>query len=384
LALNDGKPCLTTDEYPLFTDAWITGDAAQGPYRFLNTVPRHDSGLIQPAIVLRCDLHGDFPLPDMTKTDTSRYHGGSFPEEVSALSSLALGIRLRAGGPTRLFEAGGDPKGRPIEWVPRPFTTILIRKEALGWVLPNAAEGTHPLDGLGILRFLIKLSRPDATALVRAARLYQDALWLVESEPSLAWLMLVSAVETAANQWRKSKEAPVDRLRTSKPGLYQYLANIGPEVPERVAEEVAESLGSTKKFVDFVLEFLPPPPSGRPPEAYQHPWDSGEIRETVRCVYGHRSRALHDGIPFPAPMSRPPFTLGWATPSERPTAFAASECGGSWLAKDTPIFLHTFEYIVRGVLLEWWRQGAPKDSAAAPHSGAPGLDSRIGRAGADP
>jgi len=34
-------------------------------------------------------------------------------------------------------------------------------------------------------------------ALTRAARLYQDALWMIESEPSLAWLLLVSAIETA-------------------------------------------------------------------------------------------------------------------------------------------------------------------------------------------
>jgi hypothetical protein len=298
----------------------------------------------------------------MTTTDTSKYHGGSFAEEVGALSSLGLGVRLRAGGPTRLFEPGGDPKGRPIEWGSRPFTTILIRKEASGWVLPNAAQGTHSLDGLSILGFLAKLSPPDAVALVRAARLYQDALWLVESEPSLAWLMMVSAVETAANQWRKGKEAPVDRLKTSKPRLCDYLLSLGTDVPERVAEEIAESLGSTKKFMDFVLDFLPPPPSTRPPVAFQHPWDTGEIRETLRTIYGHRSRALHDGIPFPAPMCQPPFPLGLAIPAERPTALAASESGGTWLARDTPIFFHTFEYIARAALLEWWRRGAPKDS----------------------
>ncbi len=249
----------------------------------------------------------------MTKTQTDQYHGGSFPEEVAVLSSLGSGIRLRAGGATRLFEHGGDSKGRPMESGSRPFTNILIRKEVPGWVLPNAAEETHSLDGLSILAFLLKLSPPDAQALVRAARLYQDALWLVESEPSLAWLMLVSAVETAANRWRKWREAPVDRLRTSKPRLHQYLLCLGPKVPEKVVEQIAESLGSTKKLVDFVLEFLPPPPSVRPPVGFQHPWDTGEIRETMRCVYGYRSQALHGGIPFPAPMCRPPFrNLGWS------------------------------------------------------------------------
>jgi len=369
LALHDGKACLSAEEYPLFTDAWITGEATQGPYRFLNTVPRHNSGLIQPAVVLRCDVHVDFPLPDMTKTDANQYHGGSFPDELAALSSLVLGIRLRAGGATRLFEPGGDPKGRPTELGSRPFVSILIRKEASSWVMPSAAEGTHSLDGLNTLGILIKLAPPDATAVVRAARLYQDALWLVESEPSLAWLMLVSAVETAANQWRKGMEPPVDRLKTSKPRLHEYLLDLGDEVLEKVAGEIAESLGSTRKFVDFVLTFLPSPPPVRPPEGFQHPWETGEIRETLRCVYHYRSRALHDGIPFPAPMCRPPSALGLAIPSERPSAIATSEGGGTWLAKDTPIHFHTFEYLARGALTEWWRKGAPKDSMQPDNQG---------------
>lgn len=32
------------------------------------------------------------------------------------------------------------------------------------------------------------LEAKQAIALVRSARLYQDALWLVESEPNLSWL----------------------------------------------------------------------------------------------------------------------------------------------------------------------------------------------------
>jgi hypothetical protein len=40
----------------------------------------------------------------------------------------------------------------------------------------------------------------DATALVRSARFYSDALWIAEAEPDLAWLFLVSALE-ATNSW---------------------------------------------------------------------------------------------------------------------------------------------------------------------------------------
>ena len=87
VAFSEGMLWLAAEEYPLFTDARITGEIDQGPYHFLNTVPRWEPGLVQPAVILRCDRHTQFPQPDMTKTDVDRYHGGSFPEEMAALSS---------------------------------------------------------------------------------------------------------------------------------------------------------------------------------------------------------------------------------------------------------------------------------------------------------
>src|ERR1022692_3791196 len=68
-ALDAGRPWLVTVEYPLFTDAWITGNVSHGPYQFLNTVPKCEAGFVQPAIILRCDWHWEFPDPDMTRTD---------------------------------------------------------------------------------------------------------------------------------------------------------------------------------------------------------------------------------------------------------------------------------------------------------------------------
>ena len=365
LAFIGGKPCLSTEEYPLFTDAHITGQASQGPYQFINTVPRPEPRSIRPAIILRCARYLKFTVPNMTETDAELYHGGSFPEEIAALASLALGVRIRAGGVTRVFDES-DPRGTPMEWDVRPFIGAFIRKENTLWILPNVAEGDHSLDELSILALLPNLSANNIIALVRAARLYQDALWLAESEPALAWLMLVSAVETAADQWRKDSGEPADRLRTSKPELYEYLLSLGPEVPVRVAAEIANSLGVTGKFVGFVLKFLPPAPRSRPPTWCQHPWGKHELKVTLGKIYDYRSRALHEGKPFPAPMCEPPFRLSadWPAPAERPIGEAASTGGGTWLAKDTPILLHTFEYLARHALIAWWKQGTPEQEMA--------------------
>jgi hypothetical protein len=362
LAANSGTAATKTVEYPLYSDTCFTGQMRHGPYEFLNTVPNHQAGLVQTALVLRVDEHWEFPPPDWERTDVERYHGGSFPDELAALSSLALGVRLKAGNMVREFRPGGDPKGTPHEWNPRPFAAILVGVGRNTWVLPRAAKGYHPLDGLKILNTLPSLPARSATTLVRAARLYQEAIWLAESETAMSWLMLVSAVETAANQWQKEKDPPAIRLETSLPDLFHYLSELGAEVPARVAAHIADMLGSTRKFVEFLITFLPSPPEVRPPIGFQHPWDKDNLEKTFRKIYGYRSKALHDGIPFPLPMCEPAFSqLDWSAPSEVPMG-STSALNATWVNKDTPMHFHSFEHIARHAILNWWERGAPERS----------------------
>jgi hypothetical protein len=212
------------------------------------------------------------------------------------------------------------------------------------------------------LSLLPKISPLDAIALIRAVRLYQDALWIAESEPSLSWVMLVSSIEAAANRWRTADVSPLEKLKDSKPELVAFLDDTGVEgLSSKVAECVADSLGSTKKFVDFVMRFLPLPQSVRPAEWGQHSWEPQQMNKTMRLIYGYRSDALHGGRPFPAPMCEPPYRHGdWGAPAEKPLGLATSTMGGTWLAKDTPMLLHTFEYIVRHALLKWWQSMVAK------------------------
>ena len=41
-------------------------------------------------------MHLPNDLPDMSKTDQTQYHGGTFADEIAALASLILGIRMKA------------------------------------------------------------------------------------------------------------------------------------------------------------------------------------------------------------------------------------------------------------------------------------------------
>ena len=108
LAFQSKEPWLFTEEFPLFTDARITGETALGPYLFINTVATNP-GTARPAIVVRYAVHKARDYPDMSKTRADLYHGGSTEQEIAALASLAMGIRLKAGRSNRRFEPNGDP-----------------------------------------------------------------------------------------------------------------------------------------------------------------------------------------------------------------------------------------------------------------------------------
>jgi hypothetical protein len=352
-AFENKEALITTVEYPLYTDARITGEmsAGFGPYKFLNTVPSEcRPGVLNPSIVLRADIYLENNLPRMTATDTAKYHGGLFQDEIAALVSLCLGVRVKAAGESRRFDPKGDPLGRPQATRFRSEPTMNLGDRHLK--LPGSV-GSHSLEGLHPIKLLPKLSPEDTIGIVRAARFYQDALWIAESEPALAWLMFVSALEVGASIWHKGYDTPVSKLQASKPELYKLLEKTGIEgLAEDVAAEIVHTLGVTKKFIEFSLNFLPEPPESRPAVSAQIDWSRSSMKTALGKIYGYRSDALHGGIPFPGPMSFGASMVGDCL-AEKPMGLACATLHGVWLAKDTPMLIHMFEYITRGVLVNW-------------------------------
>jgi hypothetical protein len=343
-------------EYPFFSDAHITGEQTDGfgPYTFLNTVPIR-RGEVNSPIVIRVAFHLDKYRPQMSKTDDSLYHGGSLVDEIAALASLAMGVRFRAGGETRLFEIGKDPLGRPRSWNDQPKPVVMVRRNE--HILPDVI-GTHSMNDLDLLKTIPSIASDRYVKLIRASRFYQDALWVAESEPNLAWLMLVSALEIGANDVFQSEATPVEQLRDWRPQLGTILEETGGSGHlEQVAEIIARCFGATKKFLDFTLRNMPTEREKRPTEEWMRvTWSPSGLKKVLNKVYEYRSNALHGGIPFPAPMLEPPFHLDATSgPSEVPlTGLASHARGGTWLPKDCPINLHCFHYVARGALLSWW------------------------------
>jgi len=338
-------------EYPLYTDAHLIGNdlvEGLGPYQILNCVNPFDKQ--RPTLVL-CARHYLTYEPEVKlKTEDETYHGGYLQDEIAALISLMIGIRLKAGEANREF-GPGDQRGRPISYGIFSSDPIVpsIHDRA---ILPSATHD-HQLSDAFLFSSLLSLSPTDVVALIRAARMYQEALWIVESTPELSWLMLTSAVETIASAWRPKVETPEESLRMSRPKLVTILdEHGGKDLIRKVANELVGTIGATRNFIDFLLQFLPAAPSPRSYEWAQHAWDHQTMKKSLGKIYKYRSRALHGGTPFPAPMSFAPMSVA-ENPAlvEVPLGLATSARGATWSAKDTPMLLHVFEYIVRNAIL---------------------------------
>jgi hypothetical protein len=328
-ALLDGEPWLGAVEVGCYTDSSPTRQLGSGlgPLQVINTVSGERLiGLANMALVLRFEVHQKLQ-PDQvswSRTSVRSYTGADVGDEFAALLALALGMRCRSGGMIRNFEPG-DERGQPYEGQHvRPYLPPPRFRRAP--VLPGMDREVALEDARDLLNRYPRASPPKAVALVRAARLYEQAVWIAEADPDLSWLLLVSALETAAAQ----VHGPIPRGKKRHP------------------------VGATQRFINFMRDLTPPPPSKRPRYG-QLDWS--RMEQHARKIYYWRSRALHDGIPFPSPMCLPPRDYDAdGVVEEAPTGLASGTGTSVWKSTDTPMHLATFARITRHALLRWWRR----------------------------
>ncbi|WP_010161979.1 hypothetical protein [Sphingomonas sp. PAMC 26617] len=357
----EGLGALQISELRLYTDVDFVAEAYNfGPYSFLNALAhsRKDPGALRPGIVLRVEWHlmADMRVPMETNDD--HYHGGDLFDELTALASLLLDARIMAGPVDREFRPGEDPMGRP-----RGYDASYLP------ALPQSNQrpqlpyltGSRDLRDLADLGSLPHLTPGAAAALIKAARLFQNALWVADTSPENAWLLLVSAIETAAAHWDSDKRTPEERFALSYGGVINMLkkANVEKLIP-KMARAFNGVIGATSKFVGFLEAFSPGEPEKRPMFDKLN-YSQQPMTAAFKCIYALRSRALHAGVPFPYPMCIPPERFDEGPYGEVPGGLAASARGATWNRDDTPMLLHTFAYLARGALLAWWRTLIPEE-----------------------
>lgn len=352
-------------EYTLHSDAPLSGQLAFGPYVLTATVDGDDGegdGTEVPArATLRSDDHlvdARWALKPPKKSVVDAYVGGGEDFEVAALLSLALDRRIRSRGPVLVGREVDQPQGEPHHRVRSP--PVLVSPGIDGPMIPDVSGPADLATAGPLLETYAAMDPEEAVAVVRAASQYADALWLADADPRLAWLKLVGAVETAANHWDSRREdggqeGPTDRLRRHMPELASILAQCPDGVEDQIAQRLAHLVRATAKFHDFLMAFLPEPPTVRPDDPDdQVEWTPEHLSSAIKTIYGHRSDDVHEGVPFPALLQEPPWHSRGSVRPERFSAHGAWSGGGYWRARDMPMYLHTFAYLVGGALRQWW------------------------------
>ncbi len=368
-AAADGRPALSVVEVLLYSDGHVVGEFVKDgvPYDLLNTVPRHTFEFAE-ALALRMSSHIPPTVPDMSVTDTSRYHGGWLADELASLCSLLMGIRLRPGGVTRDF-FGTDPRGRPRADVERPATPLPARHK--NGIIPRAFETQDVGSALvPLFESYALLSPLEAISLVRGSRLYQDALWVAEGQPALSWLLFVAALEVVSVHHQESSSSPEQTLKDLKTDLYRDVEQAGGmTLVSKVAKHLERQLGSGKRLMTFVEAFRPAAPPRRDADDLVISWEWPDLEAALKKIYEYRSQALHNGTPFPQPMCGPAIQSGRYV--ERPDAIASATRDGSWVSEDLPMLLHVFEHLTRGTIVNWWKalsHKRPSDAPSGPHA----------------
>ena len=349
-----GRPPLGALEIACYTDVYgLDSDIEEtsGPYTLITPLSTYDvisRGLGSPRmnLVLRAEQYlerpNDYYLDEKwDQRDARVYHGGDAGQELAALVSLALGVRVRAAGISRIFAPPDEVRGRPHEPDPPPYLPQPGAFSMLPYTLGKKILSLDP-SNIRLLDLYPNMTDPQARALVKAARAYQEAIWIADGDPQQAWLRLVTAIETVS-QLIPSQSAS-RRLEAIDPELAHRLSLVGDaELTELITIKLADQGRSTAKFLDFLDRFRPPRPPRRPTHGKLN-WKN--IQTQFKDIYTYRSKNLHQGIPFPEAMCQAPFL---------------SQSGLAPEITDVPVKgnykmrLHIFEYAVRYALLAWWK-----------------------------
>lgn len=352
-----------THEYPIYSDISYPYDISDllntvnqclGSLSFHNAVPFNKrTGEVVISIIVRVSFFEANEDKNCPKPKDSSYHGGWIKDEIAALMSLILGARFHAGDSIRFFGSLSlDPLGTPhFSGLSQPPVSYI--KEGRH-ILPEVAK-SKTLDKLKILTIFPELSQETAGKLIQCARQYQNALWLSESNPEMCWLLLVSALEIAANQWSASKSNNIDNLKSNFKDLYNFISTFNSdELIEKTANTFAPVTKSTAKFINFCMAHAP--------KSLEQEKSAGfalsDLEASLKIIYNYRSQALHSGIPFPSPMCMPP-RVG-ENLCQKPSRYVARTYNTVWLEKDLPMNLHFFHYLTRCILINWLENLKPK------------------------
>jgi hypothetical protein len=194
---------------------------------------------------------------------------------------------------------------RRIYWPPLPATVITSID---GQEIHDNNPPPLAVDPTALTALLTGLPRAQyAESIVASARLYALALELIREQPDLSYQLLISAVETIANEALRSFQPDDDEKVQHQRVVFDLVKNLG--IEDEAARKVAIAAckrehWATRKFKKFLTDNID-----------ESIWDSeddlfkilpklipvrDQFQKTLGNIYDARSKATHFGREFPA------------------------------------------------------------------------------------
>lgn len=322
-----------TTEYEVIADACIIGELTYEPYYFmLWDFPADQRPGEEIKLCLR--ISDEAPekglKPWMSAPKNAYYHEGGIAEELVALASLFLRRRLKLGSIVRLNDTPTRLSMKHLTSSRTIDDQLIDGKSNLAdlakWL--NLTEG---LDSNYHQKFIL------------AVRLYHQALILIEEQPDMAYLNLVSAIEVLC------KNTDIGEVKLSD--LDKTLSTVvGSVKDEGLRNKIEQAILKrerfhSRRFVSFILNHIEKDFWDNEKRPQHGKITSKELPDLLRRIYRQRSRTLHDGEPFPPTI----FTHPWRE-AEIDFSRGIMVGGRKWEPKDFIPYPHFFERLVNHVL----------------------------------
>jgi len=327
-------------EYEVSTDGYTVGECNFGPYYFSIWEISYKKEGEERKLCLRIKEKG-YSQDDSSWKFADKeafYHEGDIADEILALSSLFLRRRFKRGPKVRWND---EPRLflKPEEWIDKPLITGKRKLTDL----PYWLELVNGLDDNLHQKFIL------------AVRLYYHAILFLEEQPDMAYLNLVSSIETLCREQNIGKV----ELRDLDVRLATLVDNIG---NNDLKGKIERAILKREKFInrrfrEFIVEniedsfwsYKERPERGR--------IDPGTLRELLTRIYNQRSKTLHEGQPFPPSIFRPPL-IG----AEIEFSLGMIDRGRKWEPEDYIPNPHFFERLVNHVLKTYLKRNQKKNS----------------------
>ena len=281
---------LRTIEFQVLAYADIIGAIDYGPYHFtIWEIGEKQEGK-ERWLCLRIKIGADKEASAAwaTATRSGFYHGGGIPSEIVDLSSLFLRRRLKL--------------GPIVRWDDSPR---LLRAGGERWNDRQIIAGQSNLAELGQWFKLLETLDPKAhLVFILATKLYRQALELIEENPDLAYLNLVSSIEVLAQGFDVGEVT----LRDLDAGLADCVERIPDSALKREIEVriLTRERLIGRRFVQFILAHIDSSFWEAPDRPSQGHIAQDQLPTLLDRVYRQRSRTLHTGEPFPPNAFTPP------------------------------------------------------------------------------